>query len=109
MSRTRISLGGALGVAVLAWAAGAFAQPNAQPAADRPAYPQVTVARDSEPWTASQFDTLAPALPTLFLAGDSTADRGPDAWHRGWGAVLGDYFDTTRINVVNRARGGRSF
>lgn len=74
-----------------------------------PAYPQVVAARDNEPWTPSRFDGLNPALPTLILAGDSTADKGPDAWHRGWGAVLADYFDTDRINVVNRARGGRSF
>ena len=132
MSVSRGIARSAVVAAVLAWVAGAVAQPaqqtqraqqtqqaqqpqaaqqpppQAQPAA-RPVYPQVTVARDNEPWTPSRLDALNPALPTLFLAGDSTADRGPDAWHRGWGAVLGDYFDTTRINVVNRARGGRSF
>jgi rhamnogalacturonan acetylesterase len=52
-----------------------------------------------------------PALPSLFLIGDSTvrAGRGDGAngqW--GWGDPLGAYFDTARINVVNRALGGRS-
>ncbi len=44
-------------------------------------------------------------LPTLFVVGDSTASNGAD---RGWGSHLGKYFDAGRINVVNRARGGRS-
>ena len=48
-----------------------------------------------------------PALPTLWVAGDSTAANGsPNA--TGWGKPLASYFDTTRINVANRARGGRS-
>jgi lysophospholipase L1-like esterase len=44
----------------------------------------------------------------LVITGDSTAARG-NPTHRGWGAPLIDYFDTNRINVVNRAIGGRSF
>lgn len=71
--------------------------------------PQVVSPRDEQPWTPNNFDKINPNLPTLFMAGDSTADRGPDAWHRGWAAVLIDYFDTSKINVVNRALGGRSF
>jgi lysophospholipase L1-like esterase len=71
--------------------------------------PQSVCPRDAEPWTASDFNSLNPKLPTLIIAGDSTADKGPDAWHRGWAAVLNDYFDAGKINVVNRARGGRSF
>lgn len=48
---------------------------------------------------------LDPKLPTLFIVGDSTARNGPDL---GWGDHLAHYFDTTRINVANRARAGRS-
>ncbi len=48
---------------------------------------------------------LDPKLPTLFVVGDSTASNGPDL---GWGDHLAHYFDTTKINVANRARAGRS-
>jgi rhamnogalacturonan acetylesterase len=52
-----------------------------------------------------------PRLRSLFLAGDSTVrnGRGDGAngqW--GWGEPLVDFFDTSKINVVNRALGGRS-
>ena len=52
-----------------------------------------------------------PELPTLFLVGDSTvrnghADGAGGQW--GWGEPLVDFFDTSRINVDNRAIGGRS-
>jgi lysophospholipase L1-like esterase len=48
---------------------------------------------------------LNPELPTFFIVGDSTASNGPDL---GWGDHLVHYFDTTKINVANRARAGRS-
>jgi lysophospholipase L1-like esterase len=52
-----------------------------------------------------------PALPTLFLIGDSTVknswDEGADGlW--GWGHPIAGYFDLTRINVENQALGGTS-
>jgi len=52
-----------------------------------------------------------PNLPTLYLVGDSTVrnGRGDGAngqW--GWGEPIVDYFDASKINVVNRALGGRS-
>jgi len=52
-----------------------------------------------------------PALPTLYLVGDSTvrngkADGAGGQW--GWGEPLADYFDASKINLVNRAIGGRS-
>src|ERR1700723_4010164 len=52
-----------------------------------------------------------PKLPSLFLIGDSTVrngqGNGADAqW--GWGDLLAPYFDTNKINVVNRALGGTS-
>ncbi len=52
-----------------------------------------------------------PALPTLWLVGDSTVRNGHGdgangQW--GWGEPLVDFFDPAKINVVNRAIGGRS-
>ncbi|MEO6391972.1 MAG: rhamnogalacturonan acetylesterase [Pyrinomonadaceae bacterium] len=49
---------------------------------------------------------LDPKLPTLFIVGDSTLNS--NAPLRGWGQELGQFFDQTKINVVNRAIGGRS-
>ena len=63
---------------------------------------------DQGGWTSGEFASANPNLPTLVVAGDSTAATGDPA-HRGWGAVLVDYFDTNKVNLVNRARGGRSF
>lgn len=51
---------------------------------------------------------IDPALPSIFVAGDSTAARGRGAAQQGWAVPFADYFDTTKVNVVNRARGGRS-
>ena len=45
-------------------------------------------------------------LPTLWIVGDSTLNS--NAPMRGWGQELGQFFDQTKINVVNRAIGGRS-
>jgi rhamnogalacturonan acetylesterase len=52
-----------------------------------------------------------PKLPTLFLVGDSTVRNGHGdgaggQW--GWGEPLVGFFDTSKINVDNRALGGRS-
>lgn len=49
-----------------------------------------------------------PALPTLYIAGDSTAAKGKGEHQQGWAEPFADYFDPAKINVVNRARGGRS-
>ena len=50
---------------------------------------------------------LNPALPSLFIAGDSTAADGtPEAI--GWGRPFPQFFDPAKVNVVNDARGGRS-
>lgn len=56
-------------------------------------------------------EPLDPALPTLFLIGDSTVRNGHGdgaggQW--GWGEPLADFFDASKINVVNRAVGGLS-
>jgi lysophospholipase L1-like esterase len=47
-----------------------------------------------------------PKLPTLYIVGDSTLNS--NAPLRGWGQEIAQFFDTTKINVVNRAIGGRS-
>jgi lysophospholipase L1-like esterase len=52
-----------------------------------------------------------PKLPSLFLIGDSTVRNGQGngmggQW--GWGDFLAPFFDTNRLNVVNRALGGTS-
>lgn len=51
---------------------------------------------------------LNPKLPTIFVAGDSTAARGKGESQQGWGVPFADYFDSAKVNVANRARGGRS-
>lgn len=51
---------------------------------------------------------LNPALPTLFIAGDSTAAKNNGDPIQGWAVPFAEYFDANEINVVNRARGGRS-
>ncbi len=45
-----------------------------------------------------------PALPTLWIASDSTAANGA----RGWGSHMSDYIDTSKMNVVNGAMSGQS-
>jgi lysophospholipase L1-like esterase len=50
-----------------------------------------------------------PKLPSLFLIGDSTVRNGQGTgtggqW--GWGDEIAVFFDTSKINVVNRALGG---
>lgn len=50
---------------------------------------------------------IDPALPTVFLIGDSTVKVGTEG-QMGWGEAIEALFDRTRINVVNYARGGRS-
>ena len=46
-------------------------------------------------------------LPALYIIGDSTVKNGTRG-QMGWGDPLSNWFDSKRIRVVNRARGGRS-
>ena len=70
----------------------------------------------TDPGRDANFDRSLPvpknaALPSLFLVGDSTVrnGRGDGANNQmGWGEPFADYFDPAKINVVNRAIGGRS-
>jgi lysophospholipase L1-like esterase len=50
---------------------------------------------------------LDPELPTVFIAGDSTAASN-DGVATGWGVPFPSFFNPAQINVANRARGGRS-
>lgn len=47
------------------------------------------------------------AIPTLWLVGDSTVKVGTPG-QQGWGDPIQKWFDSTKIRVENRARGGRS-
>jgi lysophospholipase L1-like esterase len=50
-----------------------------------------------------------PRLPSLFLIGDSTVRNGRgrgDGGQWGWGDEIAVFFNTNKINVVNRAMGG---
>ena len=54
-----------------------------------------------------------PALPTLWIIGDSTVRNGTlgdgsNMGQWGWGAPIVAYFDLDKVNVVNRAFGGTS-
>jgi rhamnogalacturonan acetylesterase len=44
-------------------------------------------------------------LPSIWIVGDSTAQNKADL---GWGDHFAHYVDTSRVNIVNRARAGRS-
>jgi rhamnogalacturonan acetylesterase len=45
--------------------------------------------------------------PTLYLIGDSTVrNTNKEQW--GWGTLLPDYFDTSKIKIDNQAQAGRS-
>jgi rhamnogalacturonan acetylesterase len=67
--------------------------------------------------TAWLFITFSPFIstdkdkPTLYIIGDSTVRNGDGTGKNGqwgWGSFIADYFDTTKINIVNAAIGGRS-
>ncbi|MFV0337973.1 MAG: rhamnogalacturonan acetylesterase [Chthoniobacterales bacterium] len=46
-------------------------------------------------------------MPTLWLIGDSTVQVGTRG-QQGWGTALPQFFNTEKIKIENRARGGRS-
>ncbi len=73
---------------------------------------QAAVSTDPTNTTNLNLPTPAnPNLPTLFLVGDSTVRNGHGDGannQMGWGEPIVGYFDTKKINVVNRAIGGRS-
>lgn len=84
------------GLALAAFAQAPASTPVGAPAPDLVANPAAAVT------------ALNPALPTVFIAGDSTAAKNKADPVQGWGVPFADFFDSTKINVANRARGGRS-
>jgi unsaturated rhamnogalacturonyl hydrolase len=69
---------------------------------------------NTDPGRSADFALPTPAnakLPTVFLVGDSTVRNGHGDGannQMGWGEPFVSYFDTSKVNVVNRAIGGRS-
>jgi lysophospholipase L1-like esterase len=59
----------------------------------------------SLPAIAQTTPAIDPKLPTVFVIGDSTANNND---HRGWADPFAAYFDLAKVNIANRARGGRS-
>lgn len=57
--------------------------------------------------TSQAAEGAEPRLPRLYLIGDSTVKVGTGG-QRGWGEELAPFFDPAKIEVVNRAIGGRS-
>lgn len=57
---------------------------------------------------AAKITPLNPALPTIFIASDSTAAQYSGNPIQGWGAPFAGYFDPAKVNIADRARGGRS-
>ncbi|HTL67756.1 MAG TPA: rhamnogalacturonan acetylesterase [Lacunisphaera sp.] len=51
---------------------------------------------------------LNPALSTIWIAGDSTAAKNNGHPIQGWGVPFAGFWDPAKVNVANRARGGRS-
>lgn len=45
--------------------------------------------------------------PTIYIIGDSTV-RNSNQVQWGWGTLISDYFDSTKINISNQAMAGRS-
>jgi rhamnogalacturonyl hydrolase YesR/lysophospholipase L1-like esterase len=68
----------------------------------------------TDPGRSANFVLPTPANPklrTIFLVGDSTVRNGHGDGannQMGWGEPFVSYFDTSKVNVVNRAIGGRS-
>jgi len=52
-------------------------------------------------------DSINPKLVTIFVVGDSTANNHADGG-LGWGDPFITFFDPAKVNVLNRARAGRS-
>lgn len=70
--------------------------------------PSVTPAPDLATNPPPATTRVNPALPSIFIASDSTAARSSATNQQGWGVPFAKYFDPEKVNVLNRARGGRS-
>jgi lysophospholipase L1-like esterase len=80
-----------------------------RPATKRPdTQPDTQPATTQEAEAETDLPPINPALPTLFIAGDSTAARSRSDDTQGWAVPFSNDFDPEKINVLNLARGGRS-
>lgn len=76
-----------------------------------PSFSPAQVAPSAQPLPAPEQLSVAPslplnpALPTIFIVGDSTARNQADL---GWGDHFAAFFDPRQVNVANRAIAGRS-
>ncbi|MGC4071214.1 MAG: rhamnogalacturonan acetylesterase [Nibricoccus sp.] len=73
----------------------------------------ITAQEDARPVenasTLAEEKPARPDLPTFFIVGDSTVNTvTPGSQSVGWGQRIAPFFDSSKINVVNRAIGGRS-
>lgn len=67
-----------------------------------------TLAASAQTAEAAERQAVA-GVPTLFIAGDSTAAAfNPGDAMQGWAVELPPYFDTNKLRVVNAAQSGRS-
>ena len=55
----------------------------------------------------SSFILLQKEKPTLYIIGDSTV-RNTNQVQWGWGTLISNYFDTTKLEISNQAMAGRS-
>ena len=51
---------------------------------------------------------ILPAKKKIYLIGDSTMADNKNEMAVGWGMAFANYCDTTRVEIINKARGGRS-
>jgi|GEM_PF-788097 len=70
-----------------------FTAPRAWPGMSRPADDARAIAK----WEAARAK-----LPSCWIVGDATVRTDTDQW-QGWGEVISEHFDDSRINVRNRA------
>jgi lysophospholipase L1-like esterase len=88
-----------------------FLSPKGLDVEKYPAAPVAVPVAVPRPPAPRQPEPRDPALPSLFLIGDSTVRNGRGDGSNGqwgWGEPLVDRFDTSKLNVVNRAVGGLS-
>ncbi len=55
----------------------------------------------------TSFSVLSNNKPTIYIIGDSTVRNG-NRPQCGWGEMIGEFFDSTQINISNQAMAGRS-
>jgi lysophospholipase L1-like esterase len=67
----------------------------------------LTALAQEKPAAPAVAEPAASALPTIFIAGDSTSQNG-DPLATGWGKMFGEYFNPAKVRIVNRSIGGRS-